>query len=80
MDIADSIVQTGREALESAAAHIEATHRDCRVVYGDTDSLFVLARGRSVAQAVRLGAQIAAEVTRLHPAPMKLKFEKVHTQ
>ena len=48
--LADAIVQTGRETLEAA---IEMVHQRrewrARVVYGDTDSMFVLLEGRSVA-------------------------------
>src|SRR3546814_4441712 len=45
-EIADSIVQTGRETLEKAIAFIHATKKwGAEVVYGDTDSLFVHLRG-----------------------------------
>lgn len=41
-EIADSIVQTGRETLEKAIALIHATEKwNAEVVYGDTDSLFM---------------------------------------
>ena len=78
-EIADSIVQTGRETLEKA---IEFIHNhaswNAEVVYGDTDSLFVKLPGRSKAEAFTLGAQIAAEITKQSPSPIKLKFEKVY--
>lgn len=48
-----------------------------RVVYGDTDSLFVLLPGRSRAEAHRIGAAIAATVTAANPPPITLKMEKV---
>jgi DNA polymerase zeta len=41
-EIADSIVQTGRETLERAIALIHSVERwGAEVVYGDTDSLFI---------------------------------------
>lgn len=49
-----------------------------RVVYGDTDSLFVLLPGRSREEAFRIGTQIAAAVTSANPAPVTLKLEKVY--
>ncbi|KAH7728995.1 DNA polymerase [Aphelenchoides avenae] len=52
-------------------------YKGARVVYGDTDSLFVLFEGSSKDDAFRLGHQIAKEVTDANPFPMKLKFEKV---
>jgi DNA polymerase zeta len=48
-----------------------------KVVYGDTDSLFVYLRGKTKAQAFRIGHDIADSITALNPAPIKLKFEKV---
>lgn len=49
-----------------------------KVVYGDTDSLFVLVPGRSRDEAFRIGAEIAAAVTDANPQPVKLKLEKVY--
>ena len=48
-----------------------------RVVYGDTDSLFVYLKGKTKEQAFRIGHDIADAITRLNPVPIKLKFEKV---
>lgn len=82
-EIADSIVQSGRETLEKvhdvafvyrghlvedsrgflqAIALIEQTPKwGARVVYGDTDSLFVYLPGRTKEEAFRLGNEIASE-------------------
>jgi hypothetical protein len=46
-------------------------------VYGDTDSLFILLRGKTKEQAFRIGHDIADSVTLSNPSPIKLKFEKV---
>lgn len=48
-----------------------------RVVYGDTDSVFVYFPGKTRDEAFILGHEIADTITKLNPAPMKLKFEKV---
>ena len=48
------------------------------VVYGDTDSLFVLLPGRTKEEAFRIGQEIADAVTRANPPPMKLQLEKVY--
>jgi DNA polymerase zeta len=78
-EIADSIVQTGRETLERAIAYIHSVDRwDAEVVYGDTDSLFVYLKGRTRAQAFKLGDEIAKAITDMNPRPIKLKFEKVY--
>ncbi|KAK3396123.1 hypothetical protein B0T20DRAFT_416717 [Sordaria brevicollis] len=78
-EIADSIVQTGRETLERAIAFIHSVQKwDAEVVYGDTDSLFVCLKGRTREQAFDIGQEIADAVTKMNPRPVKLKFEKVY--
>ncbi|KAJ6157522.1 hypothetical protein N7470_005114 [Penicillium chermesinum] len=78
-EIADSIVQSGRETLEKAIALIHSIDRwGAEVVYGDTDSLFVYLKGRTRDQAFDIGEEIAQAVTEMNPRPVKLKFEKVY--
>ena len=78
-EIADSIVQTGRETLEKAIALIHSVERwGAEVVYGDTDSLFVYLKGRTRSEAFDIGEEIAKAVTSMNPRPVKLKFEKVY--
>lgn len=78
-EIADSIVQTGRETLEKAMALIHSfTRWNAEVVYGDTDSLFVYLKGRTRDEAFVIGNEIAKAVTDINPRPIKLKFEKVY--
>ena len=52
VDIADAVVETGRFLLEEVISYINR-HKQWRaeVVYGDTDSVFVHLKGRSVEQA-----------------------------
>ncbi|KWU46737.1 DNA/RNA polymerase, partial [Rhodotorula sp. JG-1b] len=79
VEIADAIVQTGRETLERAKETIEAVKDwGAKVVYGDTDSLFIYLPGKSKDEAFRIGDEIAERVTSLNPRPIKLKFEKVY--
>ncbi|KAK0531877.1 DNA polymerase zeta [Tilletia horrida] len=79
VEIADSIVQYGRETLENSIRTIHATAEwEAQVVYGDTDSLFIYLPGRSKMEAFRIGQEIADKITSLNPRPVKLKFEKVY--
>ncbi|KAF8216234.1 hypothetical protein K438DRAFT_1901886 [Mycena galopus ATCC 62051] len=84
VEIADSIVQSGRETLEKAIMTINSTEKwGAKVVYGDTDSVFmqVLSRhlpGKTKDQAFRIGYEISDTITASNPAPIKLKFEKVY--
>ena len=78
-EIADSIVQTGRETLEKAIALIHSVGRwGAEVVYGDTDSLFVHLKGRTKDEAFDIGAEIARTISDMNPRPVKLNFEKVY--
>ncbi|KAF9455997.1 hypothetical protein BDZ94DRAFT_1276753 [Collybia nuda] len=79
VEIADSIVQSGRETLEKAITLINETKKwGAQVVYGDTDSLFIYLRGKTKEQAFRIGNDIADTITAQNPSPVKLKFEKVY--
>ena len=49
-----------------------------KVIYGDTDSLFVLLPGRNREEAFDIGDEMAKVVTQENPKPVKLKFEKVY--
>ncbi|KUI57071.1 DNA polymerase zeta catalytic subunit [Cytospora mali] len=78
-EIADSIVQTGRETLERAIAYIHSVEKwGAEVVYGDTDSLFIYLKGRTRDQAFDIGQEISKAITDMNPRPIKLKFEKVY--
>ena len=78
-ELADAIVSSGRATLERAIDMVNSRPEwDARVVYGDTDSLFVHLPGRTKDQAFAIGAAIAAAVTAANPAPVKLQLEKVY--
>lgn len=78
-DLADTIVQTGRETLEKAVDIIESNDDwGAKVVYGDTDSLFVYLPGKTKEDAFRIGNEISMRVSEKNPKPIFLKFEKVY--
>lgn len=55
-ELADSIVQSGRETLQNAIKMVEENPRwNAKVKYGDTDSMFVLLEGRTMQQAFTIG-------------------------
>ncbi|KAK7205599.1 DNA polymerase zeta, catalytic subunit [Myxozyma melibiosi] len=78
-ELADAIVETGREMLERAIEMINTDRKwGARVVYGDTDSMFVHIPGRTKDEAFDIGKEIADRVTAMYPQPVKLKLEKVY--
>ena len=77
--VGDSIVRKARETLENAIKLVNENEEwKCRVVYGDTDSLFVVVPGRNLQQAFKIGEEIRDAVTAANPKPIKLKLEKVN--
>ncbi|KAF9091413.1 DNA polymerase zeta, partial [Mortierella sp. GBA35] len=79
VEIADSIVLSARETLERAIRFVNENPKwNARVVYGDTDSMFVLLKGRTRQEAFEIGYDISETITRMNPRPVKLKFEKVY--
>ncbi|EDV19126.1 uncharacterized protein TRIADDRAFT_34128 [Trichoplax adhaerens] len=78
IELADSIVSKARETLERAIKIVNTTSKwNARVVYGDTDSMFVLLEGATKARAFEIGREIAETITSMNPKPVALKFEKV---
>ncbi|XP_055374297.1 DNA polymerase zeta catalytic subunit [Condylostylus longicornis] len=79
VEVGDSVVAKGRETLERAIKLVEATPRwGAEVVYGDTDSLFILCPGKTRQTAFKIGEEIAEAVTKDNPFPVKLKLEKIY--
>ena len=78
-ELADAIVSSGRATLEWAIQYIRNKKEwNADVVYGDTDSMFVHVPGRTLEQAIKLGNQIADEITSKCPDNVVLKYEKVY--
>jgi DNA polymerase zeta len=84
--LADAIVSTGRATLQWAMQEVtKNTDRFCQgyqgkleVVYGDTDSMFILAKGCSREEAFQIGRSFTRYITALLRNPMELKFEKIY--
>lgn len=79
--LADAIVQCGRDALEEICRFVDEelqSKSGARVVYGDTDSLFVQVPGATRREAFKVGEQIVKHAEKIFPAPMALKLEKVY--
>ena len=83
--LADTIVECGRRTLINAINLANGWGKDsqhkwygCRVIYGDTDSVFVKLPGRSVKEAFEFGKEFCRSVTDSNPPPVQLKLEKVY--
>ncbi|CAH8579391.1 unnamed protein product [Heterobilharzia americana] len=88
VDLGDSIVHKARETLENAIRLVNSGEiilpDSCsglstpRVVYGDTDSLFIHLKGYGKLEAFDAAYRIAEVITSNNPVPIKLKFEKIY--
>ena len=88
VEIADAIVSFSRLTLEHSIQYAESnecyeniTNKFCqpKVIYGDTDSLFVKFPGCSVSQAYDFSQNLIKYITKINPYPMELKYEKVYS-
>ncbi|TPX72384.1 DNA-directed DNA polymerase [Spizellomyces sp. 'palustris'] len=85
LPIAETTILYGATMLGNLIKEIEKTFTkangfavDCKVVYGDTDSVFVQMPNTSVQDAIKYGKQIAEKMSELWPDPIQLEFEKVY--
>lgn len=83
--LADTIVESGRRTLSNAinlaskwGADKSNKYYGAKVVYGDTDSIFIKLPGRSVKEAFEFGNEFCDAVTSSNPPPVQLKLEKVY--
>lgn len=83
MEIASSVTFKGRQMIDESKAYAESNY-DCKVIYGDTDSIYVKfsVNGRQGNEALRyvfpIAEKCSAEITKLFETPNELEFEKVY--
>ncbi|CAG9559854.1 unnamed protein product [Danaus chrysippus] len=78
VELGDSILAKARETLERAISLVRNGRWNANVIYGDTDSMFVLVPGGTREEAFIIGQEIADAVTADNPSPVLLKLEKVY--
>ena len=79
--IAASVTATGRDMIKQCKEHVESTY-NCKVVYGDTDSIYVKFtteyKGQEHMDEIFRLSEIAADsCSKLFKKPIDLEFEKV---
>ncbi|MBI4181510.1 MAG: DNA polymerase elongation subunit, partial [Candidatus Aenigmarchaeota archaeon] len=76
INVANSVTSYGREIIRKTADTIQTKH-GYRVVYGDTDSVFVVIPEEDMEQLAAKGADLAKTLSKELPGIMELEFEKV---
>ena len=77
IDVAASITAYGRTNIEKTKDVVEKNF-DVRIVYGDTDSIFLKTKTINLDEAKKLGEDIAKYVTENLPGYLELQFEKIY--
>ena len=85
LPISSSTTAFGRVMIEKTKDLVLARYNkangyeyDCKVIYGDTDSVMVKFGTDSIEESMRLGQEAAAYVSAEFINPIKLEFEKVY--
>jgi DNA polymerase delta subunit 1 len=85
LEISESVTSYGRQMIDHTKAMVERDYSiangfkyDAKVVYGDTDSVFVNFGPWPVAEAMKIGEEASERVSKTFLAPIKLEFEKVY--
>lgn len=73
---AESVTATGRQLLKKGAEFITGKYPEKKVLYEDTDSIFVLCPGVPREQINDYGKALGVEVSKIFKKPLKMEFEK----
>ena len=76
LEIANAITSCGRDIILKSKKKVEELY-GFRVIYGDTDSLFVEIPEKDLKRIFEIGERVAKELTQRLPKGIELEFEKV---
>nr|XP_050031402.1 DNA polymerase delta catalytic subunit-like [Dermacentor andersoni] len=77
IEIARSVTAYGRTLMDKTVYYVEKEYTKHEVIYGDTDSVMIIYRRKTVAKAMEMGKELAETISRKFPHPIRLEFEKV---
>ncbi|XP_072140626.1 DNA polymerase delta catalytic subunit-like [Dermacentor andersoni] len=77
IEIARSVTAYGRTLMDKTVYYVEKVYTKHEVIYGDTDSVMIIYRRKTVAKAMEMGKELAETISRKFPHPIQLEFEKV---
>jgi DNA polymerase delta subunit 1 len=85
LEISQSVTSFGRQMIEKTKQLVESKFtiangyaHDCKVIYGDTDSVMVKFGVNNLEDAMKLGKEAAEFVSETFVKPIKLEFEKCY--
>lgn len=77
VDLGDSIVECSRHMVEFVISVIEKNYSELKVLYGDTDSLFIMMPPASIEKCFEFATKMCDEISSYFPHPVKIKIEKI---
>ncbi|KYN99739.1 putative DNA polymerase zeta catalytic subunit [Plasmodium gaboni] len=79
VDISESIISIGRNFLLFIIEYIKENYKFVKILYGDTDSLFLLNETTDdIQSSFKLAYEILNSINNILPLPMYLNFEKIY--
>ncbi|CAA9987265.1 DNA polymerase zeta catalytic subunit, putative [Plasmodium knowlesi strain H] len=78
VDISESIICTAKNSLLYIIEYIKENYDYVKIVYGDTDSIFLLNEMNDISYTFRIAQDILENVNSILPSPMYLDFEKIY--
>ncbi|XP_066252810.1 DNA polymerase delta catalytic subunit [Euwallacea similis] len=85
LEISSSVTAYGRSMIEQTKQEVELHYTikkgyesDAKVIYGDTDSVMVNFKVKSIERSMELGREAAELISAKFISPIKLEFEKVY--
>lgn len=78
VELAEAVVSTARQIVHQSIELISSINKDYQVIYGDTDSIFVLMKEHTINQSFEAIDKILEKITSSLPYPIDLKFEKIY--
>jgi DNA polymerase delta subunit 1 len=78
--IASTVTYVGRQMIEKTAEYIESNYSGSKIIYGDTDSVFIdYNLDLPFIELCKVADKTAEECSNLFPDPVKLEFEKIYS-
>ena len=80
VEIASTITALGRKHLMWAKTYVEENNTNCKVIYGDTDSIFIHMKGLDPEAAIEKGKELEKAIRENlfgNLKPMNMQYEKV---
>lgn len=78
VELSDSIVECSKGTLEKCVCYLKDNFPQLKIIYGDTDSLFVEMPNNSIQDCFTFVKELHKKLTSVFPFPFNIKLEKIY--